>query len=61
MKIMTLTVLAWVIMAWFAAGPWLSLAIGVTRGQALAGFLCGLIPLAGPFLALRIPAAGHRQ
>jgi hypothetical protein len=47
-----MTVLAYLALLWFAAGPWTALGIGIRRGHSVTGWLCGLVPLAGPFLAL---------
>ena len=46
---------AWPQIAWWIISPAVSLAIGWRRGRPLAGWLCGLVPLAGPFIAARLP------
>jgi len=47
-------ILAWLVFLWLAVSPFAALAIGISRGQARAGWLCGLVPFAGPFLAARL-------
>ena len=49
---MTVTVYALVI--WWAVSPAIALMIGALRGHPLLGWLCGLVPLAGPFIAARL-------
>jgi hypothetical protein len=64
-EVMIVMTLAWILALWFGAGPWIALAIGAYRGHMLAGWLCGLIPFAGPFTAVRVipsrPLAGHTR
>jgi hypothetical protein len=47
-----MTVLAYVAILWFAAGPWIALGTGLHRHCTGAGWLFGCVPFAGPFLAL---------
>jgi hypothetical protein len=47
-----MTALAYLVLLWFAAGPWIALGAGMRRGHTVTGWLCGLVPFAGPFLAL---------
>jgi hypothetical protein len=53
-EVMIVMTLAWIAALWLGAGPWIALATGTRRGHMLAGWLCGLVPFAGPFIALRV-------
>ncbi len=48
-------VVAWPLLVWWLVSPFLALAIGARRRRPLAGWLCALVPLVGPFLAARLP------
>jgi len=41
--------------AWWVVSPTVALVIGWRRGHPWLGWLCGLVPIAGPFLAARLP------
>lgn len=45
----------WALIAWWVVAPFVSLAIGSRRGHPLLGWLAGLIPILGPFLAAKLP------
>jgi len=47
-----MTVIAYALLAWWVVSPWLSLAYGWRHGHPFLGWACGLVPLAGPLLAV---------
>ncbi len=43
------------LLAWWVVAPLVSLLIGLKRGRPFLGWLCGLLPIFGPFLAAKLP------
>jgi hypothetical protein len=55
------TVLLVPLLVWWVLSPAVALAIGWRRGRPLLGWLCGLVPMIGPWLASRLIPQDHTK